>query len=71
MNMSIKKVQPNAGQIKKITKEEATELFEEKSIDEKKTEGLVASSYVKRIEIVDELPEPELQEEGVLYGVYI
>lgn len=69
--MAIRKVQPRAGQIKQVTKEEANELFDEKAIDKTKTDGLVASSEVKRIEILNELPSPELQEEGVLYGIYM
>ena len=67
----IRKVQPRAGQIKKVTNDEAKELFEEKAIPDSKTDGLVASSNVKRIEILNELPSPELQEEGVLYGIYM
>ncbi len=67
----IRKVQARAGQIKEITNEEAQELFKEKAIPSQKTEGLVASSNVKRIEILNELPPPELQEEGVLYGIYM
>ena len=67
----IRKVQPRAGQIKKVTNEEAKEFFEEKAIPDSKTDGLVASPNVKRIEILNELPPPELQEEGVLYGIYM
>ena len=67
----IRKVKARAGQIKEITNEEAQELFEDKAIPAQKTERLVASSNVKRIEILNELPPPELQEEGVLYGIYM
>lgn len=67
----LRKVQARAGQIKEITNEEAETLFEDKAISDSKTDGLVASSNVKRIEILNELPPPELQEEGVIYGIYM
>lgn len=67
----IRKVKARAGQIKTVTNEEAETLFEDKAIPEIKVDGLVASSNVKRIEILNELPPPELQEEGVIYGIYM
>ena len=69
--MAEKNYRFNAKQIKTVSKEEANELFEEKAIPAPKTDGLIASSRVTRIEILNELPPPELQEEGVLYGIYM
>lgn len=66
-----RKIRINQGQIGTIEKSGAERIFEEKAIPAQKTEGLVASSNVKRIEILNELPPPELQEEGVLYGIYM
>ena len=66
-----KKIRANAEQLGKIRKTDAERIFEEKAIPDSKTDGLVASSNVKRIEILNELPSPELQEEGVLYGIYM
>lgn len=61
----------NPKQVQTINKNKAETLFEDKAIPAQKTEGLVASSNVKRIEILNELPPPELQEEGVIYGIYM
>lgn len=69
--MAIRKIRLGGEQLGRIQKKHAERAFEDKAIPAQKTEGLVASSNVKRIEILNELPPPELQEEGVLYGIYM
>jgi hypothetical protein len=69
--MAIRKIRLGGEQLGRIQKKHAERVFDEKAISDSKTDGLVASPNVKRIEILNELPPPELQEEGVIYGIYM
>lgn len=61
----------NAKQLKKVSQEEANELFDNEAISKEKVSGVVSSPQVKQIVITNVLPPIEEQIEGVLYGIYV